>query len=572
MIPINRRQFTQFLGASAVVAVGQRVMPGWLVSHAAEPAGVQPATPFFDGFTLQNMPSTRVDDITLSAGLRYKVLLRQGDILNPKGDRFGDHNDYLAHVQRSPTEGWLWSNHEKASLSILSDDWSRLSTRAQAATLLQNMGGSCLRMRRNPDGRWRPVLPDSRNFRLDGLKTRFRVTGPARGSDYLGGVREIIGTVGNCGGGVSPWGTFFSGEENFQTYFADPEMPEVEVDGKDLRAAEGGESAAFEQPMLVQAFFPRPASHYGYMIEVDPETGERWKHTSLGRFSHENVAFAVSRDQRLVCYLGDDRMGQCIYKFISQDRFDVRAGGSNRRLLEQGTLYVADTDHGRWLALDPVHQPALRKAGFDAARVCVHTRTAARLVGGTPHARPEEVEVHPITGEVFVCITAYQAGKPPKGGAYTNEVKGGLARIRELGGDAGAMEFQFEIFVHGSRETGLTWPDNIGFGANGDLIVTSDFKLAANPPANSAQSIFGNNYLMLVPATGPNAGKVTRFATGPCGSEFCSPTLSPDRAELWVNVQHPGEGSKSRETLTSHWPDGGNSLPRSCMVALERIP
>lgn len=569
---LSRRQFAQFLGAGAVVAVGTRALPNWLTARAGEYSGPSSSIPFFNGPPLQSLPATDADTLTLAPGMRYQVLLRQGDLLNPNGDRYGDHNDYLAHIVRSPNEGWLWVNHEKASLSFIEDDWTRLSTRAQAATMLKNMGGSCLRMHRTRDGSWRPILPDRRNVRLDGLSTRFRLTGPARGSSFVGGVREVTGTVGNCGGGVSPWGTFFSAEENFQTYFADPEIPEVEIDAKDLQSAAGSESAAFEQPMLVQAFFPRPASHYGYMVEFDPDTGQCWKHTSLGRFSHENVAFTTTKDHRLVCYLGDDRMGQCLYKFVSNDRLDSSQGKANRRLLEHGMLFVADTERGRWIALDPAQQPALRKAGFDAARVCVHTRTAARLAGGTPHARPEDVEVHPVTGEVYVCITAHQPGKPAKGVAYTSEVKGALGRIREASGDAGAMEFHFDLFVVGNRETGLTWPDNIAFGERGDLVVTSDFKLQPGKPLpNSAQEWFGNNYLMLIPTVGPDAGRVTRIATGPRGSELCSPVLSPDRSELWLNVQHPGEGSKTRETLSSHWPDGGASLPRSCLVAIERI-
>lgn len=573
MIPIARRQFAQFLGSTAVCAVAQRTLPGWLVSTLQTASAAPQRTPLFEGIQFTSLPPSSEDDVLLPPGFRYEVLLRQGDVLNPKGDRYGDHNDYLAWTQRSADHGWLWINHEKASLSIILDDWSKLSTRTQASTMLESMGGSCITIRRQPDGRWRPVLPDRRNVRLNGLNTRFKVSGPAAGSTFLNGAREVLGTVGNCGGGVSPWGTFFSGEENYQNYFADPEMPEVEIDGKDLKASTGAESATFEQVMLVQAFYPRPTSHYGYIIEYDPDTGERWKHTALGRFSHENIAFTVGRDRRLVCYLGDDRMGQCLYKYISRDPFEAKQGKRNRRLLEHGTLHVANTERGTWIPLDPASIPALRNAGFDKARVSVHTRTAARLAGGTPHARPEDVEVHPVTGEVFVCITAHEQGKPPKGSAYTSEIKGAVGRIREAGNDASALEFDFDFVLHGAKANGLSWPDNLGFSSPNELLITSDYKLQPGQPiANSAQEHFGNNHLMLVPIAGSNAGRVTRFSTAPRGAEFCSPELSPDRSELWLNVQHPGEGSKSRDTLSSHWPSGGSALPRSSMIAISRIP
>src|SRR3546814_21126009 len=61
-------------------------------------------------------------------------------------------------------------------------------------------------------------------------------------------------------------------------------------------------------------------------------------------FRSENVAFNLTRDGRLAAYTGDDRVEQCLYKFISNDTYDPIAGKANRRLLEHGTLYVANTD------------------------------------------------------------------------------------------------------------------------------------------------------------------------------------------------------------------------------------
>lgn len=545
---LKRREFVQFLGASAVVAAGHRLMPNWLVTRAdaSEPT----ATPLLDNLDFKPAPISHSGDLTLCEGFEYEVLLKRGDVINPQGETYGDHNDYLAIVQRDATTGWLWSNHENVSMKFLLPG-EMLDTFKYAETRLRNMGGTCVRIERKPGGPWRPVLPHAENFRVDGLSSRLKLTGPAAGTSWVFGAHEAIGSVGNCSGGITPWGTFCSGEENFKDTWGDPEMK--------------------DNPPRSIRHFRRPSEHYGYICEIDPDTQELFKHTSLGRMAHENVAFNLTRDGRLVAYTGDDRVEQCMYKFISHDRYDPAAGKANRRLLEHGTLYVANTKKGKWIPLDPEKNRRLRRHGFDAARVCVNTRTAAKLVGGTPLARPEDIEVHPVTGEVYVALTSWQASgidktKPD----YFPDIAGALGRLRERDGDAGSLEFEFDILVRGAKETGLAWPDNIGFTDQNNLLVATDYTIKSKPDKNSSQEYFGNNYLVVVPTSGPKQNQVIRFAVTPKGAEFCSPTLSLDRQELWINVQHPGDDSPSLKELSSHFPEGGDAIPKSAMVAIKR--
>lgn len=548
LLDLKRRQFVQFLGASAVVAAGHRLLPNWLVTRADGSAPA--ATPLLDNLDFKPAPIDRGGDLTLSEGFDYEVLLKQGDVINPQGEQYGDHNDYLAVLQRDATTGWLWSNHENATMKFLLPG-EKDDTLKYAETRLRNIGGSCLRLEKPPGGSWRPVLPHADNFRVDGLTSRLQLTGPAAGSKWVGGASEAIGSVGNCGGGITPWGTFCTAEENFKDTWGDPEMKDKEPNSsKHVR---------------------RPAEHYGYICEIDPDTRELFKHTALGRFAHENVAFTLTRDGRLVAYTADDRVEQCLYKFIARDKYDPAAGKANRRLLEHGTLYVANTRKGHWLALDPVKNRTLRDQGFDAARVCVHTRTAAKLVGGTPLARPEDVEVHPVTGEVYVALTSWEPSGIDKTKAdYFAGIAGALGRLREADGDAGALAFKFGILVRGSKKSGLTWPDNLAFTESNHLIIATDYECKPKPAKNSSQEHFGNNFLVVVPTSGPKKHQVLRFAVAPHGAEFCAPTLSLDRQELWLNVQHPGESSPDLQNLTSHWPGGGDAVPKSAMVAIRR--
>ncbi len=546
----SRRQFLQFTGAAAVVAAGHRLVPAWFNAQAAAPAAQAVPPSLLGDLAFPEVARSHADALTVPEGFRAEVLLRRGDVLNPQGERYGDHNDFLTWLPRDERTAWLWCNHEDAQLELADGSWGATWTRERAAEFLRWQGGSAIRLERDRRGRWRPVLPHAENFRLDGLTTKIAFDGPAAGTLWVHGAREAIGTTSNCGGGLTPWGTVCTAEENFQETWGDPVLGTA--------------------PSQAAGFFPRPSEHYGYIVEVDLATRAAVKHTALGRFAHENVAFNTARDGRLVAYMGDDRNGECLYKYVSEERYEPAAGAANRRLLQRGTLYAADTERGRWRPLDPARTPALARAGFDRARICVHTRAAAKLAGATRLARPEDVEVHPETGEVYVALTAWQPGaNDPRRPAYFKEAAGAIGALREAGGDAGAEEFDFRIFVPGGPDTGLAWPDNLAFTPERHLLVTTDFSVKPRPEPGGTQETFGNNFLVVVPTAGPAAGKVKRFAVAPRGAEFCSPTLSPDGEELWVNVQHPGGDSTAAE-ITSRWPDGGTSLPRSALVAIRR--
>lgn len=550
---VSRRDFLRATAFAALSAPAHRATAAWLSSPPPPAPGSQSPS-FLDALDFPAAPLSHEDRVVVPEGFTSKVLLRLGDVLNPAGDRYGDHNDYLAILPRGTEEGWLWVNHESVSLPLVTGSWKPPLTLAQSADCLRAMGGSAVRLRRQSDGRWRPLLPDVRNFRLDGLTTRLRFTGPGAGSTWIRGAHHAIGSTSNCGGGITPWGTVCSGEENFQDTWGDLEMG--------------------DPPLLpIHPELARPTEHFGYIVEIDLDAPIRrrfFKHTALGRFAHENIAFTLTRDGRLAAYMGDDRDKQCLYKFLSREPFRPGGGVSNRRLLTDGTLHVAETRLGRWLPLDPARQPALQRAGFDRSRICVHTRTAARLVGGTPLARPEDVEIHPSSGDVFVALTSWESEARQHQEKYFASIAGAIARLREAGGDAGSMEFDWSIFVPGSPETGLAWPDNFAWTPSAHLLATTDFAQKPTPIANSPQALLGNNFLVAIPTLGPRSGQVIRLAVSPRGAEFCSPSLSPDLQELWVNVQHPGDGSAGPDAWTSHWPDGGDAMPRSAMIAIRR--
>ena len=104
-------------------------------------------------------------------------------------------------------------------------------------------------------------------------------------------------------------------------------------------------------PLDWEKFYNYPPEHYGWVVEVNPLTGECQKHVALGRFKHECCTLIKLEDERVVAYSGDDENNQFIYKFIS----------SKPNSLKDGTLYVADTINGKWISLDYDSQPKLKE-------------------------------------------------------------------------------------------------------------------------------------------------------------------------------------------------------------------
>ena len=82
------------------------------------------------------------------------------------------------------------------------------------------------------------------------------------------------------------------------------------------------------------------------MVETDPydPSFTPRKHTSLGRFRHENTAFRHVTGKKFVLYMGDDRANDGVYKFVSDIEYKPGQRSHNLKILESGTLYIAKWD------------------------------------------------------------------------------------------------------------------------------------------------------------------------------------------------------------------------------------
>lgn len=494
---------------------------------------------------------TSADTLTLAEGFSSQILASFGDDIG--NGSFGMDSDFTAFfpidlldkgfdlarphfgwtpATASSTEGLLVVSHE-TPMPMFGSGYSGEGPKTAEQIRKEHgiVGLSVMRVA-NRDGRWQIVKDSPLNRRYDGL-SHLQLTGPAA---TLDGGPAAVGTIDNCSGGVTPWGTALSGEENIQDYTPAPPV-------------------GYGWPVD-----PYDKRHYGYIVEVDPfdPAAMPRKHTAMGRFRHENVAIRVAPDGTVAAYMGDDKRNSCVYKFVAERKLtDLRDRASNMDILTAGRLYVANFGTGRWLLLDHARDEKLQKRFASQAEVLADARAAGLEAGGTPVDRPEDIEVHPVDGSVYVSLTNnYEHGN----------FHGHIVRILEDGNEPGALTFDWDIIAVGGAQSGFSCPDNLLFDAQSRLWMCSD--VSDSDVGRGIYEFQGNNSLYLVSTSGDDRGSVYRFASAPHGAEMTGPSWTPDGKTLFLSIQHPGGDSKSLDKLTSHWPDGGDAIPRGSVVAI----
>jgi secreted PhoX family phosphatase len=524
---------------------------------------------------------TDADDVVLPPGFRYDVVLKWGDPFTADGRPFGYNNDFIGVFRlRGDDDLLLAVNHEYIS-GLQPDEWP---VYAQACRVLQgreptvrdyrrDLGVSVVRVRRDgASGAWRPVLKDRLNRRIDGF-TPCEVDGPA--APLMGG-RLVEGTFDNCAGQVTPWGTALSCEENF-----DLRVPAA-TDGRGAYPRGG--------------IFDLPGGHYGWVVELDPfDPGARpVKHTALGRFRHENVGLRAQAGRPLAGYMGDDRRGGHVWKFVSDALYKPGDNRAGRALLRSGRLYAARFSAdgtGEWrllhlkTPLDPNADPqpeipggarTLGQVYASQGALLMDAYRAANAMGATPSGRPEDLEVHPADGSVFVAFTL----RTDKPGLF-DKPYGEVWRLEEEGGDVAATRFRWSRFCVGGpadpARAGrvIAHPDNMAFDARGDAWITSDIP---GPSLNATPDyrVFKNSGLFLLPVNGAGRGQPRQFASMPCEVEPTGPAFAPREQALFLSVQHPGENHGIRQSAEdaprgSNWPHKTpGSPPQPAVVAIRR--
>ena len=582
-----------------------------LVSNIASPIAFASTSESLPQF--EEISHAITQELHVPKGYQAQTLIRWGDPLftdSPKFDphaqtaesqlkQFGFNNDYVGFIpfsdqEKSSEHGLLVVNHEHTKEKIMHKNVYRRKdmTEEQTAVDIASLGLSVVEVKKIGE-RWQVQVGSKYNRRISPY-TKMKMSGPAAGSERLRTVIsadgvDTLGTYANCAGGITPWGTVLTAEENVHEYFTGKVKDKREARNYRRFGYKGKKkkswSKYFKRWNLKKN--PNEFNHMGWIVEIDPfdPNSTPVKRTALGRCQHEGCNLQINGDGRIVAYTGDDDKFEYIYRFVSKKKYrpekTLEAKAHNMTLLDEGELSVAKFDEKgglEWMPLEYGSGPLTSENDFHSqADVLIEVKRAGDLLGATPMDRPEDIEVNPKNQKVYVMLTKNderQASQLEPCNPRVENKSGHIIELTAPNNDHAAKKFKWDILLLAgnpketltnyhpatSEKGWLACPDNCAFDQKGNLWVATD----------GGEDLDIADGLWRINTEGELRGYSRRFLSVPIGAELCGPFFTADNQSLFCAIQHPGGGSYF-DNPSTRWPDFEDGMPpRPAVVVITK--
>ncbi|MBB4265487.1 PhoX family protein [Roseospira visakhapatnamensis] len=603
----SRRNALKGAAASLALATTAGALGTALTARSAQAAGAEAST-----LTFPPLPHSYDETSHVADGYEIQTLIRWGDPvvagapdfdpMNQTADaqakQFGYNNDYVGFMplpvgSDTSDHGLLCVNHEYTNPDLMfpGGPGAEDLTAEQIDIEMAAHGHAVVEIKREGNT-WSVVKDSPYNRRITTLATEFAMAGPAAGHDRLKTKADptgtkVIGTVNNCAGGKTPWGTILFAEENFHGYFLGDITKTAEAENYERYGVGGGRYAwgNVHDRFNVEKE-PNEPNRFGWMIEYDPydPNSVPKKRSTLGRFKHEGATTTVNKDGHVVVYAGDDQRFEYVYRFVTAGTYNPDDRAANMDLLDEGVLSVAKfNENGTldWMPLVFGDGPLTAENGFNSqADILIDTRKAADLVGATPMDRPEDVEPNPVNGIIYAMMTNNTKRKDDQVNVVNTRAKNRHGHVVEIippgtapdgdgaNADHTAAQYTWDIFLlagdpakpeDGARYGGdvgengwLSCPDNVAFDSKGRIWISTD----GGPKSGIADGVWAAD------VAGPGRAITRRFYACPQGAELCGPEFTPDDSTYFAAVQHPADEKDSTfDNPSTRWPDFDDALP-----------
>ena len=311
---------------------------------------------------------------------------------------------------------------------------------------------------------------------------------------WLKSFASLSGTSRNCAGGVTPWGTWLTGEETV-----------LGIGDKD-RYKES-KRRDFKKD-------------HGWIFEVDPNgVKDPVPLRDMGRFVHEAVA--IDRETGIV-YETEDRKTAGFYRFIPKEKGKLAKGGE---------LHIAEV-----INQDDLRGHVKQGASFDVRWHKIPDPTRAHKNNFWKDEVGVFLQGKKLGGTTFSRLEGCWSGE---GLVYFDATNGGGAEAGQIWQYDPAKEKLTMLFESPGKET-LNMPDNLCVNPHGGLIICEDGDYDGADEAQRIHMLSQDGKLVPLAVNDVQLKGEKGFEGDFRGREWAGATFSPDGKWLFANIQTPG--------------------------------